>query len=682
MNPQEAQILIDQLVEKINQYNYEYYTLDMPTVSDFEFDQLLKQLESLEQQFPDLIRSDSPSLRVGGTPTKEFATVVHRYPMLSLSNTYSEGEIADFDNRVRKTIDEPVEYVCELKFDGLSIGLIYQQGILTQAVTRGDGVQGDDVTNNARTIKSIPLKLRAGAPEDFEIRGEIFMTKSGFNLMNEEREALGEAPFANPRNAASGSMKTQDPALVAQRPLDCFLYQIPGNILHADTHFEGLQLAKKLGLKVSAHAKICTSLDQVFAYINHWDKHRHELDYEIDGIVIKVNSIAQQNLLGYTAKSPRWAIAYKFKAEQVETPLLSIDYQVGRTGAITPVANLQPVQLAGTIVKRASLHNADIIHQLDIHLGDTVYVEKGGEIIPKIVGVNTEKRIPGSEPVEFIRSCPECGTKLIKNPGEAAHFCPNEDHCPPQIKGKLEHFISRKAMNIDSLGEGKVETLWESGLVSSVADFYDLTYQQLFGLSKTIATTDGKPEKTLSFKEKTVQNILNGIEASKAQPFHKVLFGLGIRFVGETVAKKLARHFGDIHYLQQATFDELIAIEDIGERIADSVLTWFARPEHHELITRLEEKGLQLKSATDEQTADGPLSGLTFVVSGVFEKYSRDEMKSLIEANGGKNLGAISAKTSYLIAGDKMGPAKKTKAEKLGVPIINEDQFYDLLSSN
>ncbi len=679
---QEARILIDQLVEKINQYNYEYYTLDMPTVSDFEFDQLLKRLEALEHQFPDLIRSDSPSLRVGGAPTKEFATVLHRYPMLSLSNTYSEGEIADFDNRVRKTIDDHVEYVCELKFDGLSIGLVYHKGILTQAVTRGDGVQGDDVTNNARTIKSIPLKLQSGAPEDFEIRGEIFMTKSGFNLMNEEREALGETPFANPRNAASGSMKTQDPALVAKRPLDCFLYQIPGNILNAQTHFEGLQQAKRLGLKVSDHAKICTSLEEVFAYINYWDKNRHDLDYEIDGIVIKVNSIAQQKLLGYTAKSPRWAIAYKFKAEQVETSLLSIDYQVGRTGAVTPVANLQPVQLAGTVVKRASLHNADIIQQLDIHTGDTVYVEKGGEIIPKIVGINMEKRKPGSKPVAFISACPECGTTLIKNAGEAAHFCPNEDHCPPQIKGKLEHFISRKAMNIDSLGEGKVETLWETGLVSNVADFYDLTHQQLFGLSKTIAATEGKPEKTLSFKEKTVQNILKGLEASKTQPFHKVLFGLGIRFVGETVAKKLARHFGDIHQIQQATFDELIAVEDIGERIADSVLTWFARPEHLKLINRLEEKGLQLRTAVDELAADGPLSGLTFVVSGVFDKLSRDELKLLIETNGGKNLGSISSKTTYLIAGEKMGPAKKTKAEKLGVPIINEDQFYDLLSSN
>jgi len=682
MTTQEAKILIDQLVEKINQYNFEYYTLDKPTVSDFEFDQLLKQLELLEHKYPDLVRSDSPSLRVGGAPTKEFATVLHRYPMLSLSNTYSEGEIAEFDNRVRKTIDEPLEYVCELKFDGLSIGLIYHNGILTQAVTRGDGVQGDDVTNNARTIKSIPLKLRPGAPEDFEIRGEIFMTKSGFNLMNEEREALGETPFANPRNAASGSMKTQDPALVAKRPLDCFLYQIPGNILDVKTHYQGLELAANLGLKISDHAKICASLGEVFDYINYWDNHRHDLDYEIDGIVIKVNSIAQQKLLGYTAKSPRWAIAYKFKAEQVETPLLSIDYQVGRTGAVTPVANLKPVQLAGTVVKRASLHNADIIQQLDIHQGDTVYVEKGGEIIPKIVGVNLEKRQPDSKPVAFIRTCPECGTPLIKNAGEAAHFCPNEDHCPPQIKGKLEHFISRKAMNIDSLGEGKVETLWETGLVSNVADFYDLTHQQLFGLSKTIAAGDGKPEKTLSFKEKTVQNILNGIEASRLQPFHKVLFGLGIRFVGETVAKKLAAYFGDIQHIQQATFDELIAVEDIGERIADSVLTWFARPEHQELIKRLEEKGVQLSSEVSDQVVEGPLSGLTFVVSGVFEKHSRDEMKALIEANGGKNLGAISAKTSYLIAGDKMGPAKKSKAEKLGVPIINEDQFYDLLSSN
>ncbi len=683
MNTEEAKSSIDQLVDKINQYNYEYYNLDAPSISDFEFDQLLKQLESLESTFPDLIRSDSPSQRVGGTPTKDFKTVVHQYPMLSLSNTYSEGEISDFDSRVRKTIADQVEYVCELKFDGLSIGLTYENGLLKQAVTRGDGVQGDDVTNNARTIKSIPLKLRHGAPTTFEIRGEIFMTKSGFNRLNEEREDLGENPFANPRNAASGTMKTQDPTLVAQRPLDCFLYQIPGSLLETTTHAESLQMAKNLGFKVSSHTQVCKNLPEVFAFIQHWNTERFHLDYEIDGIVIKVNSIAQQNQLGFTAKSPRWAIAYKFKAEQAETRLNSIDYQVGRTGAVTPVANLNPVHLAGTIVKRASLHNSDIIQNMDIRLADWVYVEKGGEIIPKIVGVNLEKRSPQAEPVIFIKNCPECNTPLIKNAGEAAHFCPNEDHCPPQIKGKLEHFISRKAMNIDSLGEGKVETLFDAGLVTNAGDFYDLTYKQLFGLSKTIVSSDGMTEKTMSFKEKTAQNIINGIESSKNEPFHKVLFALGIRFVGATVAKKLARHFGSIQQIQQATFDELIAVDDIGERIADSVLTWFARPEHTEMISRLQRQGIQLEStAVEENNTSGKLSGMSFVVSGVFENISRDELKQLIEEHGGKNLSALSAQTSYLVAGEKMGPAKKVKAEKLGIPIISEDQFFELLSKN
>jgi DNA ligase (NAD+) len=682
MTHEEAKIRIDFLVDKINQHNFEYYNLNSPSISDYEFDQLLKQLEEIERNFPDLIRADSPSQRVGGTPTKDFRTVVHQYPMLSLSNTYSESEIADFDARVRKVIDEPIEYVCELKFDGLSIGLIYENGILTQAVTRGDGVQGDDVTNNARTIKPIPLKLREGAPAHFEIRGEIFMTRSGFLQLNDERKELGENPFANPRNAASGSMKTQDPSLVAKRPLDCFLYQIPGTIVSTATHLESLQLANKLGFKVSSHTQVCSTLQEVFTFINHWKTGRHQLDYDIDGIVIKVNSILQQNQLGYTAKSPRWAIAYKFKAEQVETKLNSIDYQVGRTGAVTPVANLQPVQLAGTIVKRASLHNADIIQNLDICLGDTVFVEKGGEIIPKIIGVNLEKRLPNSMPVKFIGSCPECGTPLIKNIGEAAHFCPNEDHCPPQIKGKLEHFISRKAMNIDSLGEGKIETLFDAGLVKNVADLYDLKYDQLFGLSKTIVSSDGKTEKTLSFKEKTTLNIIQGIESSKTTPFHKVLFALGIRFVGATVAQKLSQHFGNIQNLQEATFDELIAVDDIGERIADSVLTWFARPEHSDIVQRLKQHGIQLQSANKEEIQNGKLSDKSFVVSGVFAGVSRDELKQIIEKNGGKNLSAISSQTSYLVAGDKMGPAKKAKAEKLGVPIINEDQFFSLISDN
>jgi DNA ligase (NAD+) len=479
MTKDEAKNRITALVEQLNRYSYEYYSLSMPTIGDYEFDQLLKELETLEKENPEFLQSDSPSLRVGGEISKEFVTVVHRYPMLSLSNTYSEGEIADFDARVRKVVGDSVEYVCELKFDGLSIGLIYENGVLKQAVTRGDGVQGDDVTNNVRTIKTIPLRLQPGAPEYFEIRGEVIMTISGFRTLNNEREEIGDPPFANPRNAASGTLKMQDPGIVAQRPLDCFLYQIPTPIPELNTHFESLQFAKKLGLKISKDAAICRNLKEIIEFINHWDIQRDKLDYETDGIVIKVNSLLQQKQLGFTAKSPRWAIAYKFQAEQVETPLLSIDFQVGRTGAITPVANLKPVQLAGTLVKRASLHNADIIHHLDVRIGDTVFVEKGGEIIPKIVGVNIDKRPPEAMPVKFIGNCPECGTKLIKNQGEAAHFCPNEDHCPPQIKGKLEHFISRKAMNIDSLGEGKIDMLWDSDLVSNPADLFDLSYDQL-----------------------------------------------------------------------------------------------------------------------------------------------------------------------------------------------------------
>lgn len=682
MTKEEVKDRINLLVNQINQFNYEYYNLSNSTISDYSFDLLLKELETLEFQYPEFVLPDSPSQRVGGEVSKSFASVAHQYPMLSLSNTYSESEIAEFDARVRKVVGDEVEYVCELKFDGLSIGLTYEYGVLKQAVTRGDGIRGDDVTNNVRTIKSIPLRLRDGAPDELEIRGEIFMTLSGFNALNEEREEIGEAPFANPRNAASGSLKMQDPAQVAQRPLDCLLYYLPGTFDTINTHFEGLKFAQSLGLKVSADARVCKSLDEIYEFINEWSTRRENLDYETDGIVIKVNSLAQQKQLGYTAKSPRWAIAYKFKAEQAETPLLSIDYQVGRTGAVTPVANLKPVQLAGTVVKRASLHNADIIHNLDVRLGDFVFVEKGGEIIPKIVGVNLSKRPPSSKPVEFISHCPECGSQLNKNEGESAHFCPNEDNCPPQIKGKLEHFIARKAMNIDSLGEGKVEMLWESGLVNNVADYYDLTYDQLFGLSKTIAATEDRPEKTLSFREKTAENIISGINASRSTSFQRVLFALGIRFVGETVAKKLANYFQNIDNLIQANFDELISVEDIGERIADSLLTWFARPEHLELIARLKAKGIQFESTVLVESLSNRLEGKAFVVSGVFNRYSREELKLLIEKHGGKNSGSLSSQTSYLLAGEKMGPAKKTKAEKLGIQIITEDQFEELVSSN
>ncbi len=541
MNKENAKKRIEELTEKLREHNYKYYVLSAPEISDYEFDVMLKELEQLEETYPEFKYPDSPTQRVGGEPTKEFKTVTHKYPMLSLGNSYSEEEIKEFDARVRKLVNGEVEYTCEHKYDGVAIGLTYINGRLTAAVTRGDGVQGDDVTNNVKTIKSIPLRLRGDYPEELEVRGEIFMSITGFRELNREREEIGETAFANPRNSASGTLKMQDPAEVAKRPLDCFIYATPTELKNVSTHYESLKYLRTLGLKASTNVAICKTMDEIFEYIRDWDKGRKELDYEIDGVVIKVNSLEQQKLLGATAKSPRWAIAYKFKAERAETTLLSIDYQVGRTGAVTPVANLEPVQLAGTTVKRASLHNEDIIRKLDIRIGDKVYVEKGGEIIPKIIGVNISERKPALQPVLFIKECPECGTPLIRKEGEAAHYCPNEDSCPPQIKGKLEHFISRKAMNIDSLGEGKIEMLFENGLVRNIADLYDLTYEQLFGLEKVIV--DNGKEKKLSFQEKTAKKIIEGIEKSKNIPYQKVLFALGIRYVGETVAKKTGSTF-------------------------------------------------------------------------------------------------------------------------------------------
>jgi len=679
MTHKEAKNKIDKLVEAIQQHNYNYYVKSNPIISDYDFDILLKELEVLEKDFPELVRSDSPSLRVGGEPTKNFASVTHTYSMLSLSNTYSESEINEFDARVRKVIGDDVEYVCELKYDGLSIGLIYNNGVMVQAVTRGDGVQGDDVTNNVRTIKSIPLKLRGDYPTNFEIRGEIFMKLDGFNRMNNEREDIGEQPFANPRNAASGSLKMQDPVEVAKRPLDCYLYYIPGNQLDIPTHYASLQKAAAMGLKISPNIAVCKSTDEIFEFINDWSEGRKQLNYEIDGIVIKVNSILQQKQLGTTAKNPRWAIAYKFKAERVETILSSIDYQVGRTGAVTPVANLVPVQLAGTTVKRASLHNADIIKALDVRIGDHVYIEKGGEIIPKIVSVNKEKRLADSNPVEFISKCPECSTALIKKEGEVAHYCPNEDYCPPQIKGKLEHFISRKAMNIDSLGEGKIEMLYDNSLVVNVADFYSLTYDMLFGLEKTIPGKDGKKDKKISFQEKTANNIIKGIEESKQVGAARVLFGLGIRYVGETVAKKLIAHYRNVKAIQDATYDSLLEVDEIGVKIAESIINWFSKPEHLLVIEKLLQAGVQLEISETQSEFYQILDGTTFVVSGVFEKYSRDEIKALIEKYGGKNTSSISSKTGFLIAGNNMGPSKKQKAEKLNVAIISEDEFIEML---
>ncbi|NQU35052.1 MAG: NAD-dependent DNA ligase LigA [Bacteroidetes bacterium] len=681
MNKENAKIKIDELVDILQKHNYNYYVLSNPAISDYDFDLLLKELEKFEDEFPELVRPDSPTLRVGGEPTKNFKTVAHKYSMLSLSNTYSEEEISDFDARVRKVIGDDVEYVCELKYDGLSIGLTYVDGILVQAVTRGDGVHGDDVTNNVRTIKSIPLKLHGKPPNEIEIRGEVFFPLDGFKKMNAMREGIGEQVFANPRNAASGSLKMQDPNEVAQRPLDCYLYYIPGNQLDIPTHYDSLLLAAKMGFKISKNIAVCRNLNGIFEFIADWSKGRKHLNYEIDGIVIKVNSISQQKQLGFTAKNPRWAIAYKFKAERVETVLMSIDYQVGRTGAVTPVANLRPVQLAGTVVKRASLHNSDIISNLDVRVGDHVFVEKGGEIIPKIISVNTNKRLHESTPVEFITHCPECSTPLIKNEDEAAHYCPNEDFCPPQIKGKLEHFISRKAMNIDSLGEGKIEMLFDYKLVLNVADFYDLKPEIIIGLEKIIPGKDGKKDSRLSFQEKTITNIISGIENSKVIPFERVLFAIGIRYVGETVAKKLAAHFRNIEALGLASFDELNEVDEIGVRIAESVINWFEKPEHKSIIQRLADAGLNMEMDENSSATSNILNGSSFVVSGVFEKHSRDEIKTLIEQNGGKNTSSISAKTSYLIAGSNMGPTKRSKAEKLGVPIISEDDFVLMIGS-
>jgi DNA ligase (NAD+) len=682
MNKEDAQTKIDELVSTIQHHNYNYYVLSNPIISDYDFDMLLKELEQLEAKYPEFIRPDSPSLRVGGEPSKTFNSVAHNYPMLSLSNTYTNDDILDFDNRVRKITGDNVEYVCELKYDGLSIELIYKNGILKQAVTRGDGVQGDDVTNNVRTIKSIPLKLIGDYPEDLEIRGEIFMTLDGFKNMNLERMDIGESAFANPRNAASGSLKMQDPKEVAKRPLDCFLYYVPGNQLNTDTHYESLLKCSKLGLKISKNVAICRNTNEIFEFINDWSVAREKLDFEIDGIVIKVNRIAQQKQLGFTAKNPRWAIAYKFKAERAETTLNSIDYQVGRTGAITPVANLSSVLLAGTIVKRASLHNSDIIKALDVRVGDHVFIEKGGEIIPKIVAVNITKRSEKSFPVTFIEKCPECGTELTKELEAAAHYCPNEDNCPPQIKGKIEHFISRKAMNIDSLGEGKIEMLFDNGLVLNIADLYSITADLILGLEKTIPGKGGKKDSKISFQQKTVDKIITGIKKSKDVPFERVLFALGIRFVGETVAKKLAYHFKSISNLSNASYEDLVEVDEIGVRIADSLINWFDKKEHTEILNRLNEYGLNMEINIDDSGRSNILKGKSFVVSGVFINHSRDEIKSIIEQNGGKNTSSLSSKTGFLVAGDNMGPAKKTKAEKMNISVISEEELIQMIEEN
>ncbi|MBN2639118.1 MAG: NAD-dependent DNA ligase LigA [Bacteroidales bacterium] len=679
MNREAAKQKIQELSKEIEEHNYAYYVLAQPTISDYEFDQKLKELQKLEQDFPQYKLPDSPTDRVGGEPTNDFPTVKHKYPMLSLGNSYSLDEIRDFDNRVQKAVGHPVEYVCELKYDGLSISLTYENGLLVRAVTRGDGTQGDDVTYNVKTIKSIPLSLREGYSEALEIRGEVYLPHKAFQELNEAREEIGENSFANPRNAAAGSLKMLDPKEVAKRKLDAFLYYIPHELPGVSTHYEALKFVRKLGFKISNNIAVCNNLNEVFEFINDWDIGRKTLPFDIDGIVIKVNDLHLQKELGFTAKTPRWAIAYKFKAEQAETILESIDYQVGRTGAVTPVANLKPVPLAGTTVKRASLHNADVMAQLDVRIGDTVYVEKGGEIIPKIVGVNLNLRPDYAVPSDFIKTCPECGTPLVRTEGEAAHYCPNEDHCPPQIKGKLEHFISRKAMNIDSLGEGKIKMLYDNQLVADIADLYELNVENLTGLERIIPAEEGKKEKKISFREKTVQKILSGIEQSREVPFARVLYALGIRFVGETVAKKLAEYFKNIDNLMNASLETLISVDEIGEKIAASILEYFSRDEHIKIIQRLKENGLQMEIPVSEKAlVSNILEGQSFVVSGVFSR-SRDELKNLIEQFGGRNVSALSAQTNYLIAGDNMGPAKKLKAEKLNIPIISEKDFEKMI---
>lgn len=682
MTPGEAQQRIKELTDQINEHNYHYYVLADPVISDYEFDQLLEELIRLEGEFPAFADKDSPARRVGGDITKEFRQVTHTWPMLSLGNTYSEEEVTEFDKRSRKLTGEDIVYVCELKYDGVAIGLRYDQGRLILAVTRGDGVQGDDVTTNIKTIRSIPLQLRGDFPPVFEIRGEVFLPREGFDKLNMEREEIGEALFANPRNAAAGSLKMQDSSLVARRPLDCFLYHVMGEQLPFDNHYDNLMKARDWGLKVSPYIAKCKTVEDIFDFINYWNKARYELPFDIDGVVIKVNSLAQQEEMGFTAKSPRWAIAYKFQAEKAATRLLSIDFQVGRTGAVTPVANLSPVPLAGTIVKRASLHNADIIKKLDVRIGDTVFVEKGGEIIPKIVGVDLSRRPKDAVSADFIQVCPECRTLLIRREGEAIHYCPNEEGCPPQIKGKLEHFISRRAMNIESLGEGKIEILYDNGLVKDIADLYSLTYMALYGLEKIYIAAGDKKEKKISFRDKTAKNILEGIEASKEVPFSRVLFALGIRYAGETVAKKLARHYRSIDRLMEADYLELMLVDEIGEKIAESIVTYFKNPKNVRLIERLREAGIRLKAGKEEVTlASNKLENKAIVVSGVFTRFSREEIKRLIEENGGRNVSGVSSKTDMIIAGANMGPKKLELAKELGVKIISEEEFVQLLET-
>ncbi len=658
-----------QLRQELHEHNHKYYVLNQPSISDQEFDFMMHELQELEARHPEMADPDSPTQRVGSDISTEFKQVAHKYPMLSLANTYNEQDVADFYNSVSKGLNgEDFEICCEMKYDGLSISLTYVDGRLTQAVTRGDGVHGDDVTANVRTIRSIPLVLKDGDwPREFEIRGEILMPWQSFERLNAEREAAEEPLFANPRNAASGTLKSLNPAVAAKRKLDAYLYYLLGDGIEGDGHYENLMRAKAWGFKISDGMRKVKTLQEIYDFINYWDTERKNLPVATDGIVLKVNSLRQQRALGYTAKSPRWAIAYKFKAERECTRLREVTYQVGRTGQITPVANMEPVQLAGTTVRRATLNNEDFIRSLDLHEGDYVYVEKGGEIIPKIVGVDTERREASARPVEFITKCPECGSELVRYEGEAAHYCPNDAGCPPQIKGRIEHFISRRAMNIDSLGPETIDEYYRRGLIHNIADLYDIRVEQING--------DGS-------RQKSAQKVVDGIEASKQVPFERVVFALGIRFVGETSARLLARHFKDIDHLAAATLQELTDIDGVGEVIAKSVITYFHNPINMEIVNRLRAYGLQMSLSEEQmQAASTKLAGKSIVISGVFTHHSRDEYKRIIEQNGGKNVGSISGKTSFILAGDNMGPAKLQKAEKLGVPIVDEETFLEMIEN-
>ncbi len=653
---------IQSLRKELREHNYNYYVLDNPTIDDFEFDMKLKQLQELEAQHPELFDPNSPTLRVGGEVTKNFETVVHEHRMYSLDNSYSREDLLDWEKRIKKIVDGPVEFVCELKYDGASISLTYENGKLLRAVTRGDGTQGDDVTTNIKTIKSVPLQLKNDFPEKFDIRGEIVLPFEGFQKMNEERLAAGEEPYRNPRNTASGSLKLQDSAEVAKRPLECLLYSLKGTNLGITSQFDSLEKARRMGFKVPDAARLAKSIEEVLEFVKYWDIHRHDLPYETDGVVIKVNNLLQQEELGYTSKAPRWAMAYKFKAEQVSTRLNEITYQVGRTGAITPVANLEPVELAGTTVKRASLHNADQIEKLDVRVGDEVYVEKGGEIIPKIIAVDLSKRPPNSQPTQYITHCPECQTELVRQEGDAKHYCPNDNGCNPQIIGRIQHFISRKAMDIEGLGGETVALLVNEGLISNYSDLYTLTKDVVLPLER--------------MAEKSADNLIKGIQASKQIPFERVLFALGIRYVGETVAKKLAKHYKSIDAIIAATTEDLVSVDEIGNRIAESVVEFFASESNKTIINKLKNYGIQLEiSAEKLANQTDKLKGLSIVVSGVFHTVSRNELKKLIEDNGGKVSSSISSKTNFLVAGDNMGPSKLAKAQTLQIPIISEEDF-------